>query len=217
MDESLSRREAMVNGQIRPNKVVDERITAALLAVPREPFLPGPLRGVAYLDEDIAVGEGRYLMEPVAFARLLQAAEIGADDVVLDIGCASGYSSAVIARLASAVVALEAAPELGARANEILAELEIDNIAVVEGPLEAGYAEQGPYDVIFIGGAIERLPEALPEQLAEGGRLVVVERRGGIGRAMRYGKHDGLVSGLELFDAQVALLPGFEARPAFVF
>jgi protein-L-isoaspartate(D-aspartate) O-methyltransferase len=217
MDESLSRREAMVNGQIRPNRVVDERVTEALLAVPREPFLPRALRGVAYLDEDIAVAEGRYLMAPNAFARLLQAAEIGAEDVVLDIGCASGYSSAVIARLASAVVALEAEPELAARANENLARLEIDNIAVVEGPLEAGYPDQGPYDVIFLGGSVGRLPEALPEQLAEGGRLVVVERQAGIGRALRYGKYDGLVSALELFDAQVAALPGFEVRPGFVF
>lgn len=217
MDESLSQREAMVNGQIRPNRVVDERVTAALLAVPREPFVPKALRGVAYLDEEIAVAEHRYLMAPVAFARILQAAEIEADDVVLDIGCATGYSSAVIARLASAVVALESDRELAARANENLAALEIDNIAVVEGPLEAGYPKQGPYDVVFLGGSVERLPEALLEQLADGGRLLVVERRGGIGRAVRYGKFDGLVSALALFDAQVAPLPGFEVAPGFVF
>lgn len=217
MDDSQSQREAMVNGQIRPNRVVDERVTAALLAVPRELFVPKALQGVAYLDEDIAVAEGRYLMEPVAFARILQAAEIEADDVVLDIGCASGYSSAVIARLASAVVALECDGVLAARANENLAELEIDNIAVVEGPLDAGYPEQGPYDVIFLGGSVERLPEALLAQLADGGRLLVVERRGGIGRAVRYGNFDGLVSALQLFDAQVAPLPGFEVAPGFVF
>ena len=137
--------------------------------------------------------------------------------MVLDVGCASGYSSAVIARLASAVVALEADGELAARANENLAALEIDNIAVVEGPLEAGYPEQGPYDVVFLGGLVERLPDALLAQLADGGRLLVVERLGGVGRAVRYGKFGGRVSALALFDAQVAPLPGFDVAPGFVF
>ena len=217
MDESLSRREAMVNGQIRPNRVVDERVTAALLAVPREFFVPKSLRGVAYLDEDLAIAEGRYLMEPVAFARILQAARLEADDVVLDVGCASGYSSAILARLASTVVALEVDAGLAARANENLAALEIDNVAVVEGPLVDGYPAQGPYDVIFLGGSVGRLPETLTAQLADGGRLMVVERSGGMGKVLCYAKFEGVVSAIELFDAQVAPLPGFEAVSSFVF
>lgn len=217
MDKSLARRQAMVDGQIRPNRVSDERVTAALLAVPREVFLPKALRGVAYIDEDIPIGGGRFLMEPVVFARLLQAAAIGPDDAVLDVGCGTGYSSAVLAQLASAVVALEVDPDLGQRANANLAELGVDNVAVVEGELPAGYAEQGPYDVIFVNGAVETVPEALLQQLGEDGRMLLVERRHGVGKAMCYAMFDGNIGRRELFDAQVPLLPGFARKPAFVF
>jgi len=217
MNDSLKRREAMLDGQIRPNRVTDERICEALRAVPREPFLPRELRGVAYLDEDIPIGGGRFLMEPVVFARILQAAEIGPDDLVLDIGCGSGYSSAVLSHLASAVVALESDAALAERANANLAELGIDNVAVIEGVLPEGCVKQGPFDVIFLNGGVEELPQSLLGQLAEGGRLMAVERRHGVGKAMRYANIDGLVGATELFDAQVPSLPGFEKAPGFVF
>lgn len=217
MSDSLKRREAMLEGQIRPNRVTDERVCAALQAVPREPFLPHQLRGVAYLDEDIPIGGNRYLMEPVVFARLLQAADIDGEDAVLDIGCGSGYSSAVLSHLASAVVALESDPALIERANANLAELGIDNVAVIEGPLHEGCPKQGPFDVIFLNGAVEELPKALFDQLGDGGRLLVVERRRGVGKATRYLKIDGIIGATELFDAQVPALPGFETVPGFVF
>jgi protein-L-isoaspartate(D-aspartate) O-methyltransferase len=217
MNDSLKRREAMINGQILPNRVTDMRVAEAMLAVPREPYLPRELRGVAYLDEDIPIGGGRYLMEPVVFARLLQAAAVGPDDAVLDVGCGTGYSSAVLARLASAVVALECDQALIERANANLTELGIDNAVVVVGPLADGCPKQGPFDVIVLNGAVEVLPAALTEQLAEGGRLVAVERRLGVGKARRYVKLGGLVGATELFDAQVPALPGFEMAEGFVF
>jgi protein-L-isoaspartate(D-aspartate) O-methyltransferase len=217
MDDSLKRREAMLQGQILPNRVTDERVAAAILAVPREPFLPRELRGVAYIDEDIPIGGGRYLMEPVVFARLLQAARLGRDDVVLDVGCGTGYSSAVLSHLASVVVGLECDAELIRRANANLAGLGIDNVAIVTGPLAEGCPRQAPFNVIMLNGAVEVLPEALTRQLAAGGRLLAVERRRGVGKAMRHVNLGGIIGATELFDAQVPALPGFGKPPCFVF
>ena len=207
----------MVNGQIRTNKVTDQRVAAALLAVPRELFVPKALRSVAYVDEDIAIGGGRYLMEPMVFARLLQAAEIEPRHVVLDVGCGTGYSTAVLARLAGSVVAIESDEELAARARELVAELAMDNAAVVISRLSDGYAEQAPYDVILLNGAVEVVPDVLTGQLAEGGRMVLVKRERGVGKAWLYRRDQGVVSGRELFDAQVMPLPGFAKPAAFVF
>lgn len=207
----------MVNSQIRTNRVTDERVAAALLAVPRELFVPKGLRGVAYVDEDIAIGNGRYLMEPMVFARLLQTAEISPQNVVLDVGCGTGYSTAVLARLAGSVVAIESDEELAGRASALLAGQSIDNAAVVVSALVDGYAEQAPYDVIVLGGAVEVVPPGLIEQLGEGGRMVLVKRERGVGKAWLYRRDAGVVSGRELFDAQIMPLPGFGKPAAFVF
>ena len=217
VEASGSRRKAMVDGQILPNNVTDEGILAAFLEVAREPYVPRALRAVAYVDDDLRIAPGRHLLAPVVLARLLQAAAIGPEDAVLDVGCASGYSTAVLARLASAVVALESDGELAGWANRALAVVGIDNAAVVEGALEEGCAEQGPYDVIVVNGATGRPPEALVEQLSEGGRMVLVSREGEVGRAMLYRRRDGVVSHTELFDAQVPVLPGLEASATFRF
>ncbi len=217
MVDTESRRVSMVNGQILPNKVTDERVTDALLAIAREPFVPKNLRGVAYVDEDIPVGDGRYLLEPMIFARLLQSAEVTSDDVVLDIGCATGYSTAVLARLAGSVVALECDPALADKANEMLNQLDVDNAGVVTGELADGLPDQGPYDVIFMNGAVERLPDGLKQQLAEGGRLVVVQLADSTGQAWIYRRHGDVVDGRPHFDAQVKRLPGFEAEQVFTF
>ncbi len=217
MEASGTRRRAMVDGQILPNNVTDEGVTEAFLNVPREPFVPSALRAVAYVDEDLQVAPGRCLLAPVVLARLLQAAAIGPEDAVLDVGCASGYSSAVIARLASAVVALECDEALAAWANKALAELGVDNATVVEGALEDGCADQAPYDVIVVNGACAGNPGPLAQQLAEGGRMVLVERTGEVGRACLYRLQDGVVARTELFDAQVPVLPGLEAVATFRF
>jgi len=217
MQDSADRRQNMVNSQVLTNKVTDPALTAALLAVPRERFVPRALRGVAYVDEDIQVAEGRHLMEPMVFARLVQAAGIGASDVVLAVACYPGYSAAVLAQLAGTVVGLEDSAERVSATEERLAAEDIDNAVLVEGELAAGYEAQAPYDVVFVNGAEATLPPALGEQLGEGGRLVTVERQGSVGRAVLYQKTGGLIGRRELFDAQLPILPGFEAPTGFSF
>lgn len=211
-------RTAMVDSQLRPNEVNDKAITEAMLTVPREQFVPKAKRAVAYVDEDIEVASGRYIMEPRVFGRLLAAAEVQSVDLVLDIGPATGYSSAVLSHLADAVVALESDADLAAGAEAKLAELEAVNVAVMTGDMTKGLAKQGPFDVIIMNGAVAEVPKALVKQLKEGGRLVCVVLEGGVGRARLVTKDaEGTVSSKNLFDASVALLPGFEKEEGFVF
>ncbi|MBM3567311.1 MAG: protein-L-isoaspartate O-methyltransferase [Alphaproteobacteria bacterium] len=211
-------RRNMVDCQLRPNRVTDERIIAAMAEVRRELFVPGPLRGVAYLDEDIALAPGRVMIEPVVFARMAQAAEIRPGDVVLALGDASGYVAAVLGRLAQTVVAVESDGDLAARAQRALSQCGCEVAAVVTGPLEAGYARQAPYDVIFVAGAVERVPPALLAQLAEGGRLVaVVNDREGGRQATLFTRQGGAIGKRPLFDAATPVLPGFARAPGFVF
>lgn len=210
-------RTAMVKSQLRPNGLTDDRVAQALEAVPRERFLPKSLASIAYVDEDLPLGNGRYLIEPVVLARMLQAASIGENETVLDVGCATGYGAAVLARLANTVVALECEPELAARATDVLASLEVANAAVVEGPLDQGLPDQGPFDVILIEGAVAEVPAALLQQVAEDGRLVAVVRRQGIGVVTLYGREHGAIGHRSLYDAATPLLPGFEPKKSFVF
>ncbi len=208
----------MVENQIRPNRVTDERLLAAIAEVPRERFVPKRLQGNAYVDQDLALGDGRYLMEPVVFARLLQAAAIGPGDVVLDIGCGTGYSAAVLGKLAGTVVALESDAALAEQAIEALTELDVDNAAVVEGPLDEGYPRQAPYDVIVLGGSVDAVPDAIADQLVEGGRLVaVVNVAPTVGNIEVIHRLRGGLSRRQLFDAAVPILPGFAAEHSFVF
>ncbi|MFV3076187.1 protein-L-isoaspartate O-methyltransferase family protein [Niveispirillum fermenti] len=208
----------MVEGQIRPNKVTDQRVVDAFLAVPRDRFVPAGLRGVAYVDKSIPLGNGRFLLEPMVLARLLNEARIEATDIVLDIGTATGYSAAVLGRLASTVVAVEADGDLAAQADQAMQTLGVDNAAIMRGPLNAGWAGQAPYNVIVIQGAVAAVPQVLLDQLAEGGRLVtVVIPESGQGVARLYQKSGGQVSSRILFDASAALLPGLEAKPDFRF
>lgn len=216
-DYGVARRH-MIDSQLRPNQVSNASVLEAMAAVPRELFVPPSVRGVAYVDEDLPLGGGRHLLEPLLVARLLQAAHVGANEVALDVGCASGYDAAVLAHLASTVVALECDAALAESAGRTLAELSIDNVAVVQGELGQGYAESAPYDVIFVSGAAARVPETVLDQLGDGGRLVaVIAAATGVGRAVVYTRSGGVVSHRALFDAAAAILPGFEPETGFVF
>lgn len=208
----------MVEGQIRPNKVTDFRLVDAFMNVPRELFVPKALRSIAYVDEDIQVAPGRFLMEPMVLARLLQEARIGTQDVVLNVGSGTGYSAAIIGRVAATVVALEADAALAAQATKTLQDISIDNAIVMQGPLQDGWPAQMPYDAIILDGAVAEVPPALLDQLNEGGRLVgVIIGTGGVGTARLYKKVGGVVSGRSLFDAAIRPLPGFEPKPVFEF
>jgi protein-L-isoaspartate(D-aspartate) O-methyltransferase len=213
-----SARANMVDCQLRTNKVRDLAVLHAFETVPRETFVPEARRGLAYIDEDLEVAPGRYLMEPMVQARLLQAAAIEADDLVLDVGSASGCSSALLSFLAATVVALESDEALAARAAEAHAELGIDNVLGVAGPLNQGNAAQAPYNVIVIEGAVSEVPAAISDQLADGGRLVTVVQDGqDQGRAILMQRSGDVVSSRVLFDAAVRPLPGFARAPSFVF
>lgn len=216
MDYDAARKN-MVENQIRTNRVTDPLVISALEELPREAFVPEALRGIAYVDEAVSLSEGRYLMEPLVLARLLQEAQVTSSDMVLDIGCGTGYAAAVLARMASTVVALECDPGLAAKAMGTLAELEIDTVAVVEGPLQEGYPKQAPYDVIVFGGSVHEIPEGIAGQLAEDGRLVAVVAANGMGKGTLISRRKGLLSRREFFDAGTPPLPGFAPEPTFAF
>jgi protein-L-isoaspartate(D-aspartate) O-methyltransferase len=214
----LAARHNMVESQIRTNRVTDPAVTGALAAVPREAFVPKALRGIAYVDEDLDVGGGRTVIEPLVLARMLQAAAIRPTDVVLNIGDATGYATAVIAKLAQTVVALECDPEWAAHAGATLSELGVDNAAVVAGELDKGYAAQAPYDVIVFSGAVSEIPQTICRQLADGGRLVtVVDEGAGPGKGILVVRVGESYGRRQLFEAGTALLPGFQPKPKFVF
>jgi len=210
----------MVDGQVRVNDVTDAAVISAMLEVPREKFVPDARASLAYIDEDLCVLEAagsapaRYLMEPMVLARLLQALEIAPGAKVLDIGCATGYSSAVLSSIAHSVVAVEEDTTLAASAKKLL---RTANVEVVSGKASAGWAEAAPYDAILIGGAVEEIPSALTGQLRDGGRLAAVIRKDSAARAMLYVRTGGHVSARRLFDAAIPPLPGFEAPKSFVF
>lgn len=216
-DFSAARRN-MVDCQIRTDRVTNPALLAALSDIPRERFVDAPNKSLAYLDEDLPIGGGRYLTEPRVFARMVQELQVGPGDVVLDVGCGCGYASAVLARLASTVVALESDAELAGRATRVLAELGVDNVVVVEGPAREGYPSQAPYDVILINGAVPEIPDGLCDQLAEGGRLCAVVRAGdGPGCAVIACRRGTVISRRTVFDANAPALPGFERAAGFVF
>lgn len=210
-------RRTMVTNQVRTNRVTDPLVVTAMSDLPREEFVPGPCRSIAYIDADLDLGSGRCLMEPMVFGRLLQLAAIKPSDVVLDIGCATGYSTAVLARMAATVLAVECDHKLAETATAALTAQSIDNAAVVEGPLAEGYPDQAPYDVIVFEGAVTRIPDKIKNQLADGGRLVAVVRGNGVGVATLITRSSGAFGHRPAFDANLKQLPGFDRDPGFVF
>jgi protein-L-isoaspartate(D-aspartate) O-methyltransferase len=216
MDFSTARHN-MVESQIRPNRVTDTVLMEALAILPRENFVSKAMQGVAYVDEAIDIGEGRYLMEAWVLARLLEAAEVQPDDVALLIGCGSGYEAAVMSYLAGTVVALETSKTLLKHANETLVELSIDTVAIVEGGLAHGYGRQAPYDVILINGAVPEIPEHLYNQLGDGGRLVAIVGNGAYGKGTLVTRFNNIVTAREIFDAGTPTLLGFEENSTFSF
>jgi protein-L-isoaspartate(D-aspartate) O-methyltransferase len=207
----------MVNNQLRPSRVDDPNVLDAMAEIPRELFLPKALRGVAYADEDLPLPTGGWLIEPLVLARLIQAAGIRPTDVVLVIGCSTGYAGVVLSRLAATVLLVE--PEARAQDLEsLLDELGVDNVAVVvsEDPA-AGHPSQAPFDVIFLVGAVRSVPPALFEQIGEAGRIMAVIDDGRIGRATLFTRLHGVVGQREMFDAQIPPCPGLVSSPGFAF
>jgi protein-L-isoaspartate(D-aspartate) O-methyltransferase len=214
-------RRAMVDGQIRVNDVTDPRIAAAMLELPRERFVPPAFRALAYIDDDLPVRTGRpatrYLIEPMVLAKLVQALDLEPGDKVLDVGCATGYSSALLARLVRHVTALEEERDLAAAAVQLIAELGATNVTVVTGSLAAGWPGEAPYDAILLNGAVEAIPHELLRQLKQGGRLGAVSRTGAAGRAVIHTRVGDRFAQRPVFDASVPPLPGFAKPKSFVF
>jgi protein-L-isoaspartate(D-aspartate) O-methyltransferase len=218
MDLFKAARSHMLESQLRPNKVIDDRVLSAFATVRRELFVPEHLRPVAYIDEDLPLGAGRYLMEPMVAARLLQTASIARTDTALIIGAGTGYEAALTAMLARNVVALEENSELARIARAALVEHAIGSVSVVEGPLHEGYRPRAPYDVLLFGGAVAELSPELTAQLGDGGRLLAVVRPGdAVGRATLTTRAGGVLAHRVIFDAATPLLPGFAPKPVFVF
>jgi protein-L-isoaspartate(D-aspartate) O-methyltransferase len=214
-------RQKMVDGQVRTYDVTDAKIIDAMLAVPREAFVPANQGSLAYLDLDLDVSDGgsvkRFLIKPAVTAKLLQAAEIGDTDKVLVVGCATGYVAALVARLAAQVTATEGVSVLAERARDILGQLGVGNVVVKAAAAADGDSANGPYDVIVLNGATEVVPTGLYRQLKEGGRLVGVSALAKPARAILVTHSHGDFGNRALFDAAAPVLPGLERVPAFVF
>jgi len=214
MTDFATRRTFMVDTQVRPSDVTKFPVIEAMLAVPREAYVPDQKREAAYVGENLDLGSGRVVLEARTLAKMLDAIDIQSDDVVLDIGCGLGYSSAVIARMADAVVAVEEAA-FADEAQSILSQQGADNVAVVEGELRDGAAKSGPYDVIILQGAVESISDAILDQLEEGGRIACLWQEGALG-VVRIGyKLDGQVNWRFSFNASAPVLPGFERHAEF--
>jgi protein-L-isoaspartate(D-aspartate) O-methyltransferase len=221
VDIALQRKN-MVESQVRPSDVTDRRVMRAMLDLPREAFCPPALAATAYRDEVLQVNEGkgaaaRFTMAPRALAKMIQALDLGARDSVLEIGAATGYASAILARIAAKVTALEVDAGLAASARKALEQVGATNVTVVEGALAGGHAAGAPYDAIMIGGSVPQVPRAILDQLKDGGRLVVVVADGRFGRLTRWRRIGSTFDSHVVGDAAAPAMPGFEKAKEFVF
>ncbi|MEM1365111.1 MAG: protein-L-isoaspartate O-methyltransferase [Pseudomonadota bacterium] len=217
-------REKMVDTQIRPNDVTDYDVLARFLAVPREEFVPASMAPLAYIDDDIALPstgyqplEPRYVLNPMSIAKLVQLADPKPTELVLDIGCGTGYSSAILSGLCESVVAIESRLDLQEKAQNTLTDLGCDNVAVLCEPLSNGCPAEAPYDLIFISAAIEKVPEDILQQLKDGGRLICIHGEGTAGQGVKYIRTGDKFSRDLVFNAPGHPLPGFEKERGFVF
>jgi protein-L-isoaspartate(D-aspartate) O-methyltransferase len=220
MTDFVLARRNMIDGQLRPNRVTNTQLLAVIADLPRERFLPPGLRSVAYADDDVPLGNGRYLMEPMVLARLIQMLQTQPDDKALVVGSGAGYGAALLARLVKSVVAVESDAALAGSAEQTIRDLGITNVRRVAGRMEEGWAAEGPYDVILIEGAVPHVPAAILQQLAEGGRLgtvIAAPGAGALGVAQIMVKEGGVASGRPIFDAGTPALPGFVSPPRFSF
>lgn len=216
IDLSAARR-AMVDCQVRPSDVTRYALIEAMLWAPREQFVPRSKREIAYAETDIEVADGRFLLAPRTLAKMIEAADVGPTDLVLDLAPATGYSTAVLSRVAEAVVAVEPDEALVKQASAALDALEVDNAAITAGDPTAGDAVHGPFDVIFVNGAVQQLPEALFQQMKPGSRLVAIVEEGGTGKCLRYTRAGDGVSKRYMFDAQAPSLDEFRSDTGFTF
>ena len=221
MVDAATQRLNMVESQVLTSDVTDRRILRAMRQIPRERFVPAPMAALAYMDEAVPLtppGPGRrWLLAPRVLAKLIQLAEVGEDDRALDVGCASGYSAAVLAGMGKSVVALDSNIKLAEEARTNLAALALDNASVVVGELTTGWVDKAPYDAIVLQGAVPEVPESLFDQLKDGGRLVAVVIEDGLGRATLWRRLGRSVDAWTAFDAAAPDLSGFERAPVFVF
>lgn len=217
MPDFAARRTMMVDTQIRPSDVTKFPIIDAMLSVPREDFVPSAQREAAYVGENIELEGRRVILEPRTLAKMLDALDISGNELVLDVGSALGYSAAVIARMAEAVVAVEEDEGWAAEAQEALSLAGIDNVIMHSGALAQGAPQHGPYDVIVVQGGISRFPDALADQLKEGGRVACLFIKGALGEVRIGRKQDGVISWRMSFNAGAPVLPGFDEEIAFQF
>ncbi|MEO0938625.1 MAG: protein-L-isoaspartate O-methyltransferase [Pseudomonadota bacterium] len=215
MTDFAERRRVMVDTQVRPSDVTKFPIIDAMLKIPREDFVPAARREAAYIGENIDLAPGRCVLEPRTLAKMLDALELPGDALVLDIGAAYGYSAAVIAQMTAAVVALEEDAGMAAEAQDALMAAGADTVIVHEGPLAIGAAQHGPYDAIVVQGAVEMMPQAILDQLKDGGRIISIFTNGALGEVRLGVKSGARVSWRAVFNAGAPVLPGFAATPAF--
>ncbi len=217
MIDFVQARKSMVEGQLMTSGVLEPRVLGAMGAVPREEFLGERQKPLAYLDmaHRLAGPAERYMATPVAFGKMVELAQIGSDDIVLDIACGTGYSTAVIAQLANSVVAVETEEAMVARANQILARLDIGNAAVIKAPLKKGAPAEAPFDVVVVEGAVGAVPQALFDQLRVGGRLVALFGDGASATAMLHVKGEDEIARVEAFNSSLPPLRELFPKPAF--
>lgn len=215
MPDFAARRVMMVDNQIRPSDVTRYDVIAAMLAVPRELHVPEALREAAYLGENLEIAPGRVVLDPRTLAKMLDALDIRRDELVLDIGTGHGYSAAVLARLADAVVAVEEDAALAAEAEAALGAGRADNVAVITGPLAEGAPKHGPYDVIVLQGGVEELPSAIVTQVKDGGRIGCLFMEGALGVVRTGVRRGDTITWRDSFNAAAPVLPGFSRKRAF--